>query len=331
MWYRCLLASVLGSILLNSASAQFSGQGAGNLRVHIQYSDNDHAAPKNLLVELIPSSGGMPVATGYTGDNGTVEFGRLKVGDYHVVVSGQGVEKTESDTFEVDSRKATQNKFVYVRSIQAKQSNATVGGTALVGAADLNVPSSANKEFQKATGAMARQDWKKAQEHLNKAIAIYPQYAAAFTNLGVVDGHLNDPAGERVALEQAISVNDHFAPAYFNLAVLCIRQNSYAEAETLLQKMAPLDPTNAKSLMLLANMQLLNQHFDAAIASAQRVHSLPHEQLALSHYIAARAYEHKNRPQEALAELQLFLKEEPQGPRADHVREEVKLVQQHVQ
>jgi hypothetical protein len=45
------------------------------------------------------------------------------------------------------------------------------------------------------------------------------------------------------------------------------------------------------------------------------------------HYIAARALEHENRLPDALAQLQIFLTEEPQGARADHVREEISQIQ----
>jgi len=50
---------------------------------------------------------------------------------------------------------------------------------------------------------------------------------------------------------------------------------------------------------------------------------MPQDPHALAHYIAARAWEHENRPAEALTELQTFLQEEPSGPRADAVRKEI--------
>ena len=329
MWYRGWLASMLCVTILGTASAQFSNSGTGNLRVHVLWADSDHPAPKHLLVQLMEGSSTVPVQTSYTNDTGWVDFGRLSVGDYHIVVSGDGIQRTESEQFEVDSRKITQTQDVSVRPELSSEAGGT-GGT-MIGAADLSVPNAATKEFKKGNDAMGHEDWKKAEEHFNKAIEIYPQYAAALTNLGVVYGRLNDASGEREALQKAIYANDHYAPAYFNLAVLCIKQSSFVEAEGLLTKAVPLDPMNAKTLMFLANMQLMNQKYDAAIASAQRVHSMPHDNLALTHFIAARAYEHENRPKDALAELQLFLKEEPQGPRADHIREEVKMVQGRMQ
>ena len=55
---------------------------------------------------------------------------------------------------------------------------------------------------------------------------------------------------------------------------------------------------------------------------------MPHQNLAVIHYIAARAMERSNHPQDALVELQTFLAEEPKGARANHVREEISLLQQ---
>ena len=54
---------------------------------------------------------------------------------------------------------------------------------------------------------------------------------------------------------------------------------------------------------------------------------MPHQNFAVVHYIAARAYERENRVPDAILELQIFLKEEPTGPRADQVRAELTRLQ----
>jgi predicted Zn-dependent protease len=83
------------------------------------------------------------------------------------------------------------------------------------------------------------------------------------------------------------------------------------------------DPEDPQTLVLLANVELLDQHYDEAIANCRKVHSMVHDSQALVHYIAARALEHENRPADAVTELQTFLKEEPTGPRAEAVRKEM--------
>ncbi len=80
----------------------------------------------------------------------------------------------------------------------------------------------------------------------------------------------------------------------------------------------------------LANVELLDKHYEAAIATCRTVHSRPHQSYALIHYIAARAYEHESRLSEAAAEFETFLQEEPSGARADAVRKELAAIQAHL-
>jgi len=327
MYRSLLLAAALSVALAPSPQAQLTG--VGNLRIHVTYA-NDRSASRNLLVQLMSGSSSTPIATNYTNDTGTTEFSAVPVGVYHVVVTGDGIQRTEGPMFEVDPRKVTQSEWVTVRRLdEAADKHSSSPPT--VNAAELQVPDKARKEFRKASEAMSREDWNKARDDLLKAVALYPNYAAAYNNLGVVYSRLNQPAQESDALQKAIAADDHYTPAYVNFGELCIRQNDYAGAERQLQKAIELDPQNAKAYMLLADAQLLNGEYDAAIASAKQAHALPHDKLVLTHYILAKAYEHQNRTQDAIAELQAFLKEEPQGPRADHMREEMKQLQRQAQ
>ena len=94
----------------------------------------------------------------------------------------------------------------------------------------------------------------------------------------------------------------------------------------MLEKAISSEPDNSETLMLLADAQYMNRHFDAAIVSARQAHN-SREHPSFVHYIAARSYQQENKQAEALAEFQTFLKEEPKGPRADHVRGDVAKIQ----
>ena len=325
MPYRHLIASAMLFSFVPGVQAQIGHSGIdssqlGNVHVHIVYPD-DRSAGLHLRVRLV-SGGGTPVSEDFTNDRGVAEFVGVPIGDYHVIISGEGVEETDSGVFEVDRRKTSQDLFITVRS-SASASREAAGGPPSVAAVDLNVPAAAQKEFDEASKAMASQEWGKAIQRLKRAISVYPQYAPAYNNMGVAYGRLNQPAQEREALQRAISLNDRFAPAFVNLAKMSLREHDSAQAETLLEKALRAEPTNAETMTLLAEAQLLNKHYDAAITSAHNVHSMPHQNVAVVHYIAARAFEHQNRLQDALAELHIFLTEEPKGARADHVREEI--------
>jgi len=322
---RLWLVPFIVSLLITCAQAQLRGgavNSSGNVHVHIVLSNDRNAGPF-LKVCLMEGSVDQDVGTSYTNDIGEVDFAGVPMGNYHVRISGDGIETTDSSTFDVDNRKVTQSQYVTVRQLAETGPKPLSSHSTMVSASDLNVPQKARKEVDKANEAMAEQNWKKAQEHLEKAIAIAPQYATALNNLGVLYAKTNDLPHEEDALKKAIAANDHFAPAFVNYGKLCILQKNFPQAETLLQKAVTVEPGNAESLMLLADAEYMNRHFDAAIVSARQAHSADKEHPPFVHYIAARSYQQQNRQQDALVEFQLFLQEEPKGPRADHVRSDV--------
>lgn len=322
------LAPLIALFLIASVHAQYHGTGVGTGTVHVHVTfASGHRAGINLQVILMMGSSTTPVATSLTNDNGEVEFGHIPIGEYHAVVSGDGIETTDSGVFDVDERKITQSTEVVVRPLAGAKDAPERGLPATVSAADLKVPDKARHELEKANGEMAHQQWQKALEHLQKAISIYPSYASAYNNLGAVYARLKDEAQERQALEKALSLNDHLYQAMINLAKLDIRLSDYVHAQPLLERAMALDPGDPHGLLLLAYTEFFNQHYDAAIADVQKIQTMPHNNLAFAHYIAARAYEHQNRLQSAVSELQAFLKEEPVGDRADHIRDEIRQLQ----
>jgi tetratricopeptide (TPR) repeat protein len=276
------------------------------------------------------SAGNTPVAESYTNDDGLTDFDDVEVGNYHVVVSGEGIEVTDSGLFEVDNRHGTQFQTVTVRRTDEVSKKGSAGGP-MVDVADMNIPKAARKQFNKASESIGREEWKKAIEQLNQAITIYPKYVQAYNNLGVVYARMGDRASERTALQKAVSLNDHFAPAWVNLARMSIAEHDFATAETLLDKASALAPTDSQTLLILANVELMNLHYQQAIASSRKAHALGQDSHSLVHFIAARAYEHQSQVPDAVAELRTFLKEEPSGVRADAARKELNSLQAQAQ
>jgi tetratricopeptide (TPR) repeat protein len=324
MQCRRWLAPVVASLLLSGAHAQLRNGGTspvnvGDVHVHVVLSNARNAGPY-LMIRLMEGSTSTVISTTYTNDIGEGQFNGVPLGSYHVEVSGDGIQTTESGPFEVDNRKMTQSQWVTVRRLEDSGPKPVSAHSAMISATDLNVPGKARKELDKANEEMAMQNWKKALEHLNKAIALAPQYATAYNNLGVLYAKTNDIPHEEEALKKAVSLDEHFAPALVNYGKLCMRQKNFPQAEELLQKAVTVDPNDPGTLMLLADAEYMDRHFDAAIASALHAHSLGQDHPSFVHYIAARAYQQENRQSEALAEFKIFLQEEPKGPRADYVR-----------
>jgi tetratricopeptide (TPR) repeat protein len=327
------LTPIVASLLITSAQAQIRGgnpAAVGNVHIRVILGNDRNAGPY-LQVRLLDGGSGTMIGNTYTNDIGEAQFIGVPVGSYHVEVSGDGIQTTQSETFDVDNRKMTQSEWVTVRRLEESGPKPVSAHSTMISATDMNVPGKARKELEKANEAMAMQNWKSSQEHLNKAIALAPQWAIAYNNLAVLYAKMNDIPREEEALKKAIGLDEHFAPSLLNYGKLCLRQKNFPQAEEFLQKASTVDPDNPEILMLLAEAAYLDHHFDLAISSSHQAHTAGKDHPSFVHYIAARSYQQENRQAEALAEFNMFLQEEPKGPRADHVRGDIARIQNPTQ
>jgi Flp pilus assembly protein TadD len=309
-------ALLLTFLLTGSVAAQFDSQPKlRRITIRIVASNSD-ACDVSTRVTLRDLSG--PAAVGSPNSDCEVPF-TVPAGTYQVTVSGSHVAP-------VDTRIAIEAGGPSEVDVRVESSSAHSNGVSdspVVGIAELSIPSGAKKEFAKANELMGKQDFEKAIQRLNKAIAIYPTYAGAYNNLAVIYAHLGDSAQEQQALKKALSIDDHFAPAYVNLGRMNIKAGNFREAEAALSKASSLDPNDAMTMVLLTYVEFMDRHLDEAIATSRKAHSLPQGQHAFVHQVAARAYEQKHQAASAIAELELFLKEEQSGPRAEIARKEL--------
>jgi len=319
--FVCLLLLITSSF----SFAQFQHlQKNGSVRVQLFFTDGQPCHLR-LRVVLWPKANYLAVSQTFTSDECRAEFGALTSGEYYIEVSGMGIENAQSPIFEVGQ--TTQSINITVKHLE---SAAAVPRSPTVSVTDLNIPDKARKEFEKASVLIAKKDWNKALDHLNKAVASFPQYVEAYNNLGVVYARLGERDQERESLEKAVSLNDHYAPALTNLASMAIVDKNLPQAEGLLNRVTAINPADVPSLVLLAKIELLNQHFEDALATCRKVHSLQHGSEALVHYIAARALEGEHRNADAVTELHTFLDEQPTGPSADLARREMAVLEQQI-
>lgn len=294
-----------------------TSQMKGTIEVSVIYPGGGHAQA-HLSVQLQQRPGGV-MAMSLTDSSGTTEFSQLNAGYYNIKVTGTDIESAESGDFAVEDGRDYQTITVTVKPKESEESGAEIRASASVAAVDLNVPKKAGKEYERASKEMAGENWEKAIDHLNKAIAIDPQYSAAYNDLGVCYGRLSQKDKQREALMKAISVNDHCVPALINLSHMQMKDDQLVDAAATLEKALKAEPSNVDALSLLAQMDLLQHQYELAISVARKVHGLPHHYASV-HYTAASALARENRVPEAITELQMFLQEEPDGPRAEMVR-----------
>lgn len=260
------------------------------------------------------------VARGVTGKDCMVDFAQVPSGAYRLVISGRGYAGIETNEITLTS---FDTEPIEVKIPRAQMRDDAGSFSAATSVADLRIPKCAAKEFNKAKQEMDRQQWDAAAASLRRAIADYPQYAAAYNNLGVIYARVGDRGRESDALHQAIAIDSRYVPAYVNLARMNLAQNKFADAEAALRDATSLEPTNGVILVLLSYAEFMNHHFDDAISDCRKVHELKDVPHAYAHWTAAFALEAKNQIAEAGAEFRTFVDEEPTGERAEQARKEL--------
>jgi tetratricopeptide (TPR) repeat protein len=316
-----VVVSLLVSIFLGSVAAQLdSGNIIRQARVRLAFTNG--VCEPSTLVSLVGSGG--PVARATANDQCEVEFFNVPKGSYYVHVSGGDFADADSSRIDLTSYGPAEFE-VPVKRPNELDHRYVLPGNAFVSTSELGVPGRARKEFDKANELAAKQGFTQAIQKLNKAISIYPAYAMAYNNLGVIYSRLGDEVREREALEKAIRINDHLALAYVNLGRMNLVSGEFKEAQIALDKASAFDPADPMTLILLAYAEFKDQRFDEALATTRRAHTMDKFH-AFAHRVAARVLEQQGQGASAIAELKLFLKEAPAGPSADSARQELETV-----
>jgi hypothetical protein len=159
----------------------------------------------------------------------------------------------------------------------------------------LGVPGKASSEYQKGCGAYKDQKLPQAEEHIRKAITVYPDYAAAWVVLGQVLNAKHERDKAREACSQGSRVDPKYVAPYLCLAEFAAIESDWEQVARLSERALALDPVNnVYSLYYAAYASAhLHQFHEAevsALAATQldRVHHLPQLHLLLAEIYAAK-------------------------------------------
>ena len=195
-----------------------------------------------------------------------------------------------------------------------------------VSALDFGASPKAIQEFNKGAELLRNENAKEAAVHFEKAIAAYPKFVSAHSNLGVAYQDLDDNDRAKSELETAASLDPKFAASYVTLGKFELLQKDFPAAEINLEKAALLRPTDPKILTVLAYAQNSNHAYRHVIDTAVKVQALPHKGLANVHYVAASAAIALKDFDVVERELELFLKEDPTNPLAPAATSNLKIL-----
>ncbi len=225
--------------------------------------------------------------------------------EYRVHIFGPEIEDSWAESVQPGLTDRVLNVTVYRKGDvpTAKSKNA------MVSASGLAIPSKAQKELDKGNSDLSNDKLDTAKQHFLKAIEIYPQFDQAFNNLAVVYMKSGDRAAAKEALGKAIAINDKSARAYVNLGRIATTDKQFDEALNDFNKALSVEPRNTEALTGVCQAGVMALKYDQVVTAAKSIHEVPHDNIPICHFAAGIAYRSMNKPVEALAEYNLYLKE----------------------
>jgi outer membrane protein assembly factor BamD (BamD/ComL family) len=194
-----------------------------------------------------------------------------------------------------------------------------------VSATSLNAPRDARKAYEKGHHELENHRLAEAQHELETALRIYPQYAAAWQDLGWAYAQQNQLEKARDAFQHARDCDQNFVPAYVGLASVALRESDWKEAAAESERAAQLDGVDFPAVFFynsVANYRLGN--LEQAEQSARKAETLGGERLFPQVSLLLGALLAKKQDYPAAAEqLRSYLKAAPTAPNAGQVRQQL--------
>ena len=277
-----------------------------------------------VLVQLIHFPDGI-VGEQFTGSDGSVQFSGLSAGAFTIRASRQGYEPGDAHVDLGNGDRTLQNVDILLNPREQEQ-NTPPGG--IVAAYALKIPDNARKEFAQGSRLLnEKKDFVRSIAAFRRAIELYPGYADAYFLLGSAQLQTKATAAAEASLRKAIALDAHMTAAYYPLAVLLFGEGRYSEERELLLEAQEMDSTNWRWPFELARCHAQQAQWDTALRyglAASESTNVPPK----VHLLLADIYANSNKPREAIAELELFAKLDPNSAYMDRVREVLPILRQ---
>lgn len=260
------------------------------------------------VVVTLETAEGMPVAKRPADASGQFSFEGLRVMGYKITVTCDGFE-TQTQEVNLEYGSDESNLNVYLNPLRSRK--ATKAAALL---SDAAASKTAVKEFERGESALQKKHFPEARKFFERALADTPCYARALDDLALVDAeekHVHDAEGH---FQQAIRCDGALLDSYSELAELYIAQKKYTQSVAVLQLAIQRSPNTWQfHYQLGADHYHLGQYAQAE-QEYLRAKSLNVSIPAEIHVKLADVYLKQSAYDKAYAEMQAYVRAEPDGP-----------------
>lgn len=190
----------------------------------------------------------------------------------------------------------------------------------------LSAPDSARKAFERAEKEMAKErpNFSRASADLERAVKIYPEFAAAWELLGRVRASGGDLAGAREAFQQAVNSDPKFVPPQLSLAVLGLQEHRWPDVVSVTGETLALLPDLPEAHYYRAVAQSTLGNVADAEASLRLVQdSVEAEKYPRTHFLLGTILADRGDIPGAAAEFRAYLDLEPASRAAEVARKQL--------
>jgi hypothetical protein len=196
-----------------------------------------------------------------------------------------------------------------------------------VSVTSLLAPGSARQEFENGESDLRDKRLKTAAEHLEKAVALYDQYAAAWSELGKVYFASREAEKAYQAFGKAITIDPKYIQPYIGLANLQLQQQKDEDAVATAEKALQLEPGNPTASFLAAAGNFNLNRLEAAEKNAREAETRAAGNIPLLHALLADILLRKQDYQNAAGYIRTYLKESPNGQFAERLKKDLQQIE----
>lgn len=278
---------------------------------------------QRIRVVLELNTGGI-VGEIFSDSVGNFEFRLLPNGTYKIVVPSDGrAYEASQETIELYGNfTRTFTTQVYLK--EKGEGIAVKTKEKVISAADLQqVPKDAKKNYDNGLKRARENKPAEAVALFQEAVRIFPEYLAAINKLGEQLRTLNKTAEAQAAFERAIAINPKYALPHINLGMLLVDQKRYGEGIASLENGNKLDDSFPMSHLRLGEAFMSKQPPDYDRAEKELTRAL---ELGKRDFLQVRKYLfnlnlRQQKLDKAAEQLEAYLKEAPDAPDAEEVRQ----------
>jgi tetratricopeptide (TPR) repeat protein len=286
------------------------------------YLPNGHRLDRRVRVRL------NSVATGdsytMTDSNGAFYFRRLPGGNFVITIDAGQEYETANETVDIlgagDPRRSRAGQTITLQ-IQLQLKGARSSKPATIDAAQAAIPKQARELYEKALKEAEANDHRKAIEHLESAIKLYPNFALAYNELGVQRLKLGETAPALEAFRTAHNLAPDALVLQLNYGIALVRNKQFREAEPELHKVLEKDNSSTTAHLYLGRALIgLNRYDEAEKELLVVVAANKGNEVGQAYRYLGALYIEKGDRERAADALERFLTLAPKDKDSDQIR-----------